>query len=311
VLLAALIVISNGDREDRDGPAPDDPRRRPPPGDRRGEEPGEPAGPGEAVAPGGAGEAPVPGKPGAPEAPGPAAPAGTPGPGRAVVGEPALVEVRVSRLEATPVWTWTDRRSWDSVVFRIHARAWDPVAGRFGDETVVSEDRLDDADAIAAGATVRVSATFRAPRAGLYSFRVQVEARRRVITPARGAEHEASWQASQAEKVMIGAEGWSVVPLPGVRGDLLHDATEPRLAFFFELYRGAGLVRDCALGLRFRWPARVHAVDCDWDTGERSVMLDNPAPGTAGTWPLAIARPDDPRPFAHVELESVFRTRRG
>lgn len=107
---------------------------------------------------------------------------------------------------------------------------------------------------------------------------------------------------------MVGNEGWSVVPLPGIRGDLLHDARDPEFRFFYELYRGPHLTRDCEVDYRIGWPAPVHGHDCDWETGERGLVLANPDRRTPGVWRLTFGWGDDRGRFGEARVESVERS---
>jgi hypothetical protein len=228
------------------------------------------------------------------------------GAGAEPVTSPAVSSVTVTGLQATLAWAWTPVRGWDHLALRLYLGSHDLESGRFTDEEMVTEKSLRDHPAHADG-TLRGSLSHRLPRAGLYSFRLEIISRSyRVTHPARGSGHEMTWRGWQREKVLVGAEGWSIVPLPGLHGDLRHDARDPRFAVFFELYHGPTLVRDCGLDYQVGWPAATHAADCDWETGERSVILDNPTPGTPGAWLLSLRWPGQ-APFGSLRLESDLR----
>jgi hypothetical protein len=301
MLLGALVVLTRSDRAAPTGPAP----AVPPP---TGPEPATPPPKG-----------PAPAAP-APTGPAPAAlpPARVPtipdrtdvqSPGEAQpdhIEAPVITGVAVAGLQATLSWSWTRTRAWDQVEMRVYRSRRDSGTGRFTGEELVGEERLPS-DREVDGA-LRGSVSNRLPAAGLYAFRLEVVARDRPVTrPAAGLGYDTIWYAWKREKVLVGAEDWSVVPLPGLGGDLLHDARDPRFAFFFELYRGPSLVRDCGVDYRVGWPAPTHGHDCDWESGERSIILDNPEPGAPGAWRLSFAWADDETPFHHVDLQSAFR----
>jgi hypothetical protein len=221
---------------------------------------------------------------------------------------PTIVGVKTSELEVHLSWTWTDAGSWDIVSFRVLSSRWDPETGRFASEKVVSEEGLENAASYPAGGLVRGSFSYVVPAVGLYAFRVEVLAKDRAVTRAgSGTGHDAAWRAWRHEKILVGADGWSVVPLPGTSRDLLHDARDTRFRFFFELYRGPRLVRDCDLDYAVGWPAALHSHDCDWETGERALVLANPDPGTPGAWRLTFAWDEDGPLFGDLYVESELR----
>jgi hypothetical protein len=241
---------------------------------------------------------------------GPAGPGSAPSAGRAgasrpaSVGVPIIEEVLVRGLEATLAWTWSDPSHWDRVSFRVYASRRESYTGRMSPEWLVSDEALDPAPVASAGATVRGSVTYRVPGEGLYVFRIEVLADGHDALLGRGFGHETSLRAWQSRKVMVGRHEWTAVPLTGTGGGFVHDAWGPTFSVFFELYHGPTLVRDCDLPFQIRWPGRVHGVDCDWETGERSVILGNPRPGSPGTWNLELVWRADGEPFARVDLES-------
>lgn len=237
------------------------------------------------------------------------APADVPPPegaGSEPVAWPAVTSVTVAHRVVDLGWTWSDRRSWEQVTFRVTVRGWDPVAGRFTGEELVSEEGLENADTYRANALVRGTLSYPAPADGLYAFRIEVAAKNRPVEePGRGSGHDATWHAWKQEKVLVGPEGWAVVPLPGIRGDLSHDARDERFIFFYELYRGHSLARDCDLDYLVGWPAPVLGHDCDWETGERALVLANPEPARAGVWRLTFAWAEDEELFGDVDVESA------
>jgi hypothetical protein len=224
------------------------------------------------------------------------------------VATPEVTGVTVAGHEVDLVWTWSDRRPWDVVRFHVTVSAWDPVAGLFVGEETVSEEGLENAASYRAESLVRGTLFYEVPAPGLYAFRVEVLAKDRpAYGPGRASGHDTLHRAWTREKVLVGSDGWAVVPLPGIRGDLRHDARDERFSFFYELYRGPSLVRDCELDYLVGWPADVLGHDCDWDTGERALVLANPRPGTAGVWRLTFARDEDGPLFGDLDLESDYR----
>lgn len=243
-------------------------------------------------------------RPGPPGSGGDDASASRPAP----IDAPTIVGVKTAGLEVDLSWTWTDARSWDIVSFRVLSSAWDPEAGRFTGEKVVSEEGMENAASYPAGGLVRGTFSLAVPAAGLYAFRLEVLAKDRAVTrPRSGTGHDTAWRAWRYEKILVGADGWSVVPLPGTDRDLLQDARDSRFRFFFELYHGPRLVRDCDLDYAVGWPAALYSHDCDWDTGERALVLANPDPGTPGAWRLTFAWDDDGPLFGDLYVESELR----
>lgn len=227
------------------------------------------------------------------------------------IGAPTIEDVMVAGLDVDLVWTWADSRAWDHVTFRVTVSAWDPDAGRFVDENVVREEGLENAASYEPGALVQGTLSYAAPAAGLHAFRVEARTwNRPVAGPDPETGHDETFRAWTRRKLMVGTRGWSVVPLPGIHGDMLCDAQDAEFRFFYELYRGPALIRDCEADYRIGWPAAVHSHDCDWETGERGLVLANPQPGVAGVWKLTFGWRDGEAQFGEVLLEAVERRRR-
>lgn len=236
--------------------------------------------------------------------------AGARGPAPEHIEAPTITDVVVVGLDVDLAWTWVDARPWDHVAFRVTTTAWDPAAGRFIGEDLVSEEGLADGASYEPGALVQGSLSHPAPAAGLYAFRVEARAWNRPVTrPALGYGHEATFRAWRRQKVLVGKQGWSVVPLPGIHGDMLIDPRDREFRFFYELYRGPSLVRDCGLDYLVGWPAAVRGHDCDWETGERALVLANPEPGAGGVWTLTFGWSGVDERFAEVHLEAAERRR--
>jgi hypothetical protein len=234
--------------------------------------------------------------------------AGDPGPDH--IEPPMVREVLARRREVDLVWTWADSRQWDHVLFQVTTSAWDPDAGTFVGDSLLSEDSLHHPTAYTPAKTVRGTLSYLAPTTGLHVFRIEVRAWNRPATrPGGDAGHDATFRAWTREKVMVGSDGWTVVPLPGIHGDMLQDAGDPEFRFFFELYHGPKLMRDCALDYRVGWPAAVHGHHCDWDTGERALILANPGPGSPGTWRLTFSWAGEEVPICEAGVVAAERPR--
>jgi len=230
-----------------------------------------------------------------------------PAPGH--IEAPTIEDVMVSGRDVDLVWTWADRRSWDRVVFRVTTSAWDPDVGQFIGEDLLSEEGLENAESYHPGALVQGTLSYSSVASGLRSFRVEALAWNRPVNPPHHESgHEVTYRAWTRRKVMVGVDGWSVVPLPGIRGDMLHDAHDPEFRFFYELYRGSSLIQDCGADYRVGWPAAVHSHDCDWETGERALVLANPEPGYPGVWRLTFGWGGGEGRFGELYLEAVQRS---
>lgn len=217
--------------------------------------------------------------------------------------EVTAVDVAAGQVELS--WTWADARAWERVTFHATASAWDAGAGRFLAGRPIGEEGLERAESYRGGDAVKGYLSYRAPAEGLYALRVEVLARNgpdRLVPGASG--HETTCRAWQTEKVLVGPQVWTVIPLPGIRGRLLQDAAADRFLFFFELYRRPTLERDCDLSYLVGWPGAVLEHDCDWVTGERTLVLSNPTPGTPGAWRLTFAWSEEGDRFGEVVVRS-------
>jgi hypothetical protein len=232
-------------------------------------------------------------------------------PGQDHIEPPIVREVFAPGRKVDLAWTWADPRAWDHVMFQVTTSPWDPDVGAFVGDILVSEDSLRQPSPYTPDKMVRGTLSYRTPATGLHVFSIGVRAWNRPATlPGGDAGHDATFRSWTREKVMVGSDGWSVVQLPGIHGDMLQDAHDPEFRFFFELYHGPKLNRDCALNYQVGWPAAVHGQHCEWATGERALILANPDPGSSGPWRLTFGWTDD-NDLCEVRVPATERNRRG
>lgn len=216
--------------------------------------------------------------------------------------EVSAVDVDAGQVELS--WTWADRRAWERVSFSVAVSPWDAVDGYFAAGRPIDEPGVERVESYRGRHVVGGRLAYAAPVDGLYAVRLEVVAENGPARLPGASGHATASRAWHTEKVLVGPRGWTVIPLPGTRGRMHQDAGADHFLFFFELYHGAILERDCDLSYFVGWPGTVIDHACDWVTGERALVLSNPTPGSPGSWRLTFGWSETGDRFGETVVES-------